>query len=92
MEFNSIEDVNALNEYQKLKQIEHIERQLHRLSFVPAFFCAGMIIWIFVFTWLATLLTAMHLLPIALAISSVGYSNVQRTDLLNQLFKLKYGA
>lgn len=33
----------------------------------------------------------MHVLPIAVAISSVGYSNVQRTDLLGQLFELKYG-
>lgn len=92
MELNSIEDVNALDEYQKLKQIERIERQLHRLSYIPAIFCAGMIIWIFVFTWLAVSWTAMHLLPIAIAISSVGYSNVKRTDLLKQLFRLKYGA
>ena len=32
-----------------------------------------------------------HLILIAAFIGSVGYSNVQRTDLLKQLFELKYG-
>lgn len=91
MELNSIEDVSALNEYQKVKQIERIENKLRRLSFVPAFFCAVMLLYVFVFTWFEAPWTIMHLLPIAIAIGSVGYSNVQRTDLLGQLFKLKYG-
>jgi hypothetical protein len=91
MELNSIEDVNALNEYQKIKQVERIEKKLHRLSFVPAFFGTALGLLALLDTWLGASWTAMHGLPIAIAIGSVGYSNVQRTDLLKQLFKLKYG-
>ncbi|MCC5825302.1 hypothetical protein [Alkalimonas sp.] len=91
MEINSIDDVNALNEYQKVKQIERIEKKIHRLSFVPASTCAGLIMWFFLSTWLNASWTPMNLLLIAIAIGSVGHSNVQRTDLLKQLFKLKYG-
>lgn len=91
MELNSIEDVNALNEYQKIKQVERIEKKLQRLSYVPAFFGVALFLLAFLHTWLGILWTPMHLLPIAIAIGSVGYSNVQRTDLLKQLFKLKYG-
>lgn len=91
MELNSIEDVNALNEYQKIKQIESIEKKLYRLTHVPAFFGAALVLLALIHTWLEILWTPMHLLPIAIAIGSVGYSNVQRTDLLKQFFKLKYG-
>lgn len=55
MELNSIEDVNAHNEYQKVKQIERIEKKLRRLSFVPAFFCALMLLYVFVFMWLGSM-------------------------------------
>ncbi|SEB01268.1 hypothetical protein SAMN04488051_11372 [Alkalimonas amylolytica] len=62
MEINSIDDVNALNEYQKVKQIERIEKKIHRLSFVPASTCAGLIMWGFLSTWLNASWTPMNLL------------------------------
>ncbi len=66
MELNSIDDINAFDEYKKIERIQRIEMKMKRLSFT-------------------------HLILIAAFIGSVGYSNVQRTDLLKKLFELKYG-
>jgi hypothetical protein len=92
MELNSIDDVNALTEYQKLDKILRIEKKMNRLSFTPITSCAALMLYIFWVTWAGytgwspTIYTL-----IAVFIGSVGYSNVQRTDLLKQLFELKYG-
>ncbi|WP_448565248.1 hypothetical protein [Thalassotalea ganghwensis] len=43
-------------------------------------------IWIGNTTW-----SPMNVMLIAITISSVGHSNVQRTTLLKELFELKYG-
>lgn len=91
MELNSIEDVKALTEYKKLEQIESIEKKIKKLSYVPAISCAVLIIWAYWATWSGTEWSPMNMVLVAISIGSVGYSNVQRTDLLKQLFELKYG-
>tara|TARA_R110002050_G_scaffold12999_7_gene41858 strand:- start:1642 stop:1755 length:114 start_codon:yes stop_codon:yes gene_type:complete len=35
MKLNSLDDAKALTEYQKIDQIQRIEKQIHKLSFVP---------------------------------------------------------
>ncbi|WP_213994651.1 hypothetical protein [Arsukibacterium sp.] len=91
MELNSIEDVKALNEYQTVKQIERIEKKIHRLSFVPATSCAFLIAWAVWCTWTAVAWSPIHIILIAISIATVGHANVQRTDLIRRLFELKYG-
>jgi hypothetical protein len=91
MELNSIEDVNALTEYQKIEQIQNIDKKIHKLSYVPASSCGALILWAFWATWSGSPWTPMNIVLIAISIGSVGFSNVQRTDLLKQLFELKYG-
>lgn len=96
MDLNSINDVNALIELQKIDKIREIEKKIHRLSFAPAI-SAAMILAYFVWaSWYrhdidtAGLLSINGFVVIASAIASVGGSNVQRTDLLMELFELKY--
>mgnify|MGYP006144399089 CR=1 FL=1 len=91
MELNSIEDVKALTEYKKIEQIENIEKKIKKLSYVPAWSCGVLVIWAFWATWSGTTWSPMNIVLVAISIGSVGYSNVQRTDLLKQLFELKYG-
>ncbi|MDC0602737.1 hypothetical protein OAP14_06870 [Aliiglaciecola sp.] len=92
MKLNSIEDVKALTEYQKIDQIQRIEKKIHRLSFVPASICAILISWAFWGMWFGqSTWSPMNIVLIAIALGSIGHSNVQRTDLLRQLFELKYG-
>ena len=92
MELNSIDDVKALTEYQKIDQIQRIEKKIHKLSFVPISLCAILMSWAFWGMWFGqTSWSPMYFAIIAVTIGSVGYSNVQRTDLLKKLFELKYG-
>ena len=91
MELNSIEDVKALTEYQKIEQIESIEKKIHKLSYAPVACCSVLILWAFWATWVGSVWSPMNIVLVAISIASVGYSNVQRTDFLKQLFELKYG-
>ncbi|AZQ85891.1 hypothetical protein EKO29_18955 [Colwellia sp. Arc7-635] len=91
MELNSIEDVKALTEYRKIEQIQSVEKKIHKLSFVPATISAVLILWAFWATWVGSIWSPMNIVLVAIAIASVGHANVQRTDLLKQLFELKYG-
>lgn len=90
MELNTVEDVNALTEYQKLEQINAIEAQIKRMSLLPVIVCGILMLWAFWATWSDILWSPMHLVLIAIAIGVVGQSNVKRTDLVRQLFELKY--
>ena len=90
MELNSVEDVKALTEYQKIEKIQSIEKKIHKLSFVPVTSSAVLIIWAFWATWAGSAWSPMNMLLVAVTIAAVGHSNVQRTDLLQQLFELKY--
>ncbi|WP_206483879.1 hypothetical protein [Thalassotalea sp. G2M2-11] len=92
MELNSVEDVKALTEYQKIDQIQRIEKKIHRLSFIP--FIGGLMLLLYSF-WLIwsgiNSLSPAHLIVVASFVASIGHSNVQRTDLIKHLFELKYG-
>lgn len=92
MELNSIEGVKALNEYKKIEQIQRVEKKFHRLGLVP-YITFGALTVYFIFTvWVGgESWSNMHFMLIASSIASVGYSNVERTDLLKQLIELKYG-
>ena len=92
MELNSIDDVKALTEYQKIDKIQRIEKKIHKLSFVPISVCAILMCWAFWGAWFGqSTWSPMYIVLIAITVGSVGHSNVQRTDLLKQLFELKYG-
>ena len=91
MELNSIEDVKALTEYQKIKQIERVEKKIHRLSYIPNYLCLFLIAYGGWAMWSEEPLLPFSIFLVAITIVSVGQSNVQRTDLLKQLFELKYG-
>jgi hypothetical protein len=92
MEINSLDDVNALSEYHKIENIEKIEKKIKQLKYTPItsiavlFAFASWCIFSGNNTWSPTYFSL-----IAITIGSVGYSNVQRTDLLKELFELKYG-
>jgi len=92
MELNSLDDVNALTEYQKLDKIHRIETKINKLRYVPLYSGASLIIY---FLWLSfsgvEVLAPTHLILFSVVVASVGYSNVQRSDLLHDLFALKYG-
>lgn len=91
MESNSIDDLNVLTEYQKLEKIQRIEEKMRKLSFTPLTSCVALIFYSFCLVWGGyNTWSASIIVPIAILIGSVGYSNVQRTDLLKQLFELKY--
>ena len=92
MELNSVDDVNALTEYQKLDKIKRIESKLKRLRYVPIL--SGVLLlaytlWL-LFSGVGTLSPA-HLIIFSVFIANFGYSNVQNSDLLQELFALKYG-
>jgi hypothetical protein len=92
MELNSLDDVNALTEYQKLAKIQRIETKINKLRYVPLYSGALLIIY---FLWLSfsgiEVLAPTHLILFSVVVASIGYSNVQRSDLLHELFALKYG-
>lgn len=89
MEIKSMEDAHALSEYQKIKQIERIETKLQRLSFMPVITYAALLLWYLWSVWADFSWTPMHIVMIAIAILSVDRANVQRIELLKQLFELR---
>jgi hypothetical protein len=91
MELNSKEDVKALTEYQKMEKIERIEKKIHRLGHIPNYMCLFLFAYGAWAMWLEEPLLPFSIFLVAITIVSVGQSNVQRTDLLKQLFELKYG-
>jgi hypothetical protein len=92
MELKSIDDLNALTEYQKIEKIQRIENKMKSLSFAPLASGVTLMIYVFWAYWAGnTAWSLIHLSLIAILIGSVGYSNVQRTELLKELFELKYG-
>ena len=92
MEIKSMEDAHALNEYQKLKQIERIETKLHRLSFMPVITFIALLLWSLWAVWADASWTQLNIVMIAIAILSVGRANMERTELLKQLFELRLAA
>jgi len=92
MELNSIEDVKALTEYQKIDQIESIDKKINRLNNIPTYQCLLLVVYGGWAMWSEDhTLLPFGIVLIGFAIASVGQSNIQRTDLLKQLFELKYG-
>ena len=82
MDINSKEELDAQVEFNKIERIKNIESKIHRLGFIP-------------FSYFAFLLLAYFGLDLGNNLSSaviiiIGQSNVQRTDLLKELFELKY--
>jgi hypothetical protein len=92
MELNSIEDVKALNEYKKIEQIQKIEKKFHRLGLTPYMILGALSVYYIFTVWIGGgSWSSMHFMFIASSIAVIGYSNVERTDLLKQLIELKYG-
>ena len=89
MEIKSKEELDAKVEFNKIAQIQKIENKLHKLSFIPLYFFACLLLAYFGLNLGNNLSSAVIVLIIAIGI--VGQSNVQRTDLLKELFDLKYG-
>ena len=89
MEIKSEEELNAKVEFNKIDQIQKIENKLHRLSFIPLYFFAFLLLAYFGLDLGNKLSSAVLILIIAIGV--VGQSSVQRTDLLKELFDLKYG-
>ena len=91
MEVNSLEDIKSQSELKKIEQLQRIEKKLHRLSYMPIY--AGILIIIYNFwsIWfLNNSLSSISNVFLVILVLSVCNSNVQRTDLLKQLFELKY--
>ncbi|MDO6508446.1 hypothetical protein Q4506_15390 [Colwellia sp. 4_MG-2023] len=88
MEINSKAELDAKVEFNKIDQIQKIESKLHRLSFIPLYFFAFLLLAYFGLDLANDLSGAVIILIISIGI--VGQSNVQRTNLLKELFELKY--
>lgn len=92
MELKSVDDVNALTEYKKLEKIESLENKIKRLKYIPVL-CGTLllanVLWL-TFSGSQTIESGVLIL-FAVFIAIVGHSNVQRSDLLQELFEIKYG-
>ena len=88
MEIKLKEELDSKVEFNKIDQIQKIESKLHRLSFIPLYFFAFLLLAYFGLDLGNKLSSAVLILTITIGI--VGQSNVQRTDLLKELFELKY--
>jgi hypothetical protein len=88
MEIKSKEQLDAKVEFDKIDQIQKIESKLHKLSFIPLYFFAFLLLAYFGLDLGNNLSSAVIILIVAIGV--VGQSSVQRTDLLKQLFDLKY--
>ena len=75
-------------EFNKLKQIEKIENKLHKLSFIPLYFFAFLMLAYFGLDLKNDVSSAILILIVAIGI--VGQSNVERANLLKALFEIKY--
>ena len=99
MELNSIDDVNALVEIQKIAQVQRLEKKIRQLGYFPRIaFVAMVVFYNFRLAFGHIDLSFGHLDPwlidmafTGLTISSTCLSNVQRMDLIRDLFKLQYG-
>ncbi|MBE0458485.1 MAG: hypothetical protein ACTJIB_20755 [Pseudoalteromonas prydzensis] len=92
MEIKSVGDVNAKIEHDKLKRIEALEKKLKRLSYVPTSTLALLLIYGFGFSFIASGQPSIgDFFLLAAAIGVVGNANVQRVNLLKELFELKNG-
>jgi len=89
MEIKSEEELDAKVEFNKIDHIQKIESKLHRLSFIPLYFFAFLLLAYFGLDLGNKLSSAVIILIVAIGV--VGQSNVQRVDLLKELFELKYG-
>jgi len=87
MEIKSKEELNAQVEFNKLDQIKKIESKLHKLSFIPLYFFAFLMLAYFGLDLGNNLSSAVIILIVAIGV--VGQSSVQRTNLLKDLFELK---
>jgi hypothetical protein len=88
MDIKSKDELNAQVEFNKLDQINKIESKLHKLSFLPLYFFAFLLLAYFGLDLGNNLNSAIIILIVAIGV--VGQSSVQRTDLLKELFELKY--
>jgi hypothetical protein len=88
MDINSKEELDAQVELNKINRIKNIESKLHRLSFIPLFYFVFLLLAYFGLDLGNNLSSAVIIIIISLGI--IGQSNVQRTDLLKELFELKY--
>jgi hypothetical protein len=92
MELNTVADVNALTELQKLEQIQSIDKRINDLKNVPLFASIGFIVLIFIAMWFEYELsnTAVLMVAIVMVVSHSRNQNKQM-DLLKQWCELKYG-
>jgi len=99
MELNSIDDVNALVEIQKIAQIQRLEDKIRKLGYFPrtaylviaVFYCFRLafsqidLSFGYLDAWLIDVIFTGSIM------SSTCLSNGHRMDLIRDLFKLQYG-
>jgi hypothetical protein len=88
MDINSKEELDAQVEFNKIERIKNIESKIHRLGFIPFSYFAFLLLAYFGLDLGNNLSSAVIIIIISIGI--IGQSNVQRTDLLKELFELKY--
>jgi uncharacterized membrane protein len=92
MEVGSKEELFALAEYKKTEQIQKLEKKLNQLQYIPLLMAFSLLVTVFFLIGIGVdVLSPIHLISVAAVIGAVGSTNVARTDLLKQLFELKYG-
>jgi len=92
MDLNSIDDIKAFTEIQKIEKINRIEKKIRQRGYFPLI--ASLMFFIYAF-WIASTniqgLSPIDLFVIAIFISVLAQNNIEHSNLLKELFELKYG-
>ncbi|MBA6231311.1 MULTISPECIES: hypothetical protein [unclassified Colwellia] len=92
MELNSIDDVNALVEIQKIAQVKRLEKKIRQLGYLPLVTFVGIIVFYILRVFSGYFDVRLgDVIFIGLMIGGNCQSNVLRMDLIRELFKLQYG-
>lgn len=91
MKIHTQGDVDALLEYKKIDKGQIITKRIKRLGYLPFIYAMALIIYS---AWLiisgATSLSPADLILVAVAMSTMGYSSLKRSELERALFTINY--
>jgi len=91
MELNTLQDVDNMTTFQTIKKVEKLESNIARLKHIPTIVFAVILFWAVPQVIFESVHHLTNTILLALAILIVGQSNVKRSELLMELFELKYG-
>ena len=92
MNFNSVEEVEAFSGLQIEKEINKIEAKINNLRYMPQMAVAAIAIYLIGMHYIGYASEYwVTIMFVGLIIMATDQASVKRTELLKELFKLKYG-